>query len=156
MNESKDDVVEETKLEVELIYKLLGVAPSAYYAARGRVLFAGALNDVTFSSQLFDLWEGNFHVYGAAQTLESSSSGRYQHWSRPDRASHENPRSEECPAVETGEKKIAGPRATRRPDLVKKVFAADVPSQVWVTDLTFVHTWAASLMCASSLTPISG
>ena len=31
---------------------------------------------------------------------------------------------------------------TRHPDLVKRVFAADAPHQLWVTDLTFVATWA--------------
>ena len=36
----------------------------------------------------------------------------------------------------------ADPRATRHPDLVTRIFAADAPHQLWVTDLTFVPTWA--------------
>lgn len=35
------------------------------------------------------------------------------------------------------------PTAARHPDLVKTNFTASAPNQVWVTDLTFVPTWAA-------------
>ena len=34
------------------------------------------------------------------------------------------------------------PAATRHPDLVKRDFTATAPNQLWVTDLTFVPTWA--------------
>ena len=34
------------------------------------------------------------------------------------------------------------PKALRRPDLVKRVFSSTAPNQLWVTDLTFVPTWA--------------
>jgi len=36
----------------------------------------------------------------------------------------------------------ADPAATRHPDLVKRQFTATAPNQLWVTDLTFVPTWA--------------
>ncbi len=36
----------------------------------------------------------------------------------------------------------ADPAAARHPDLVKRKFAASAPNQLWVTDLTFVPTWA--------------
>jgi len=36
----------------------------------------------------------------------------------------------------------ADPAATRHPDLVKRQFSATAPNQLWVTDLTFVPTWA--------------
>ena len=32
--------------------------------------------------------------------------------------------------------------AARHPDLVKRKFTASAPNQLWVTDLTFVPTWA--------------
>jgi len=53
-----------------------------------------------------------------AETLESGPPGRYQYWSGPD------------------------PTAVRHPDLVKRHFSASAPNQLWVTDLTFVPTWA--------------
>ena len=34
------------------------------------------------------------------------------------------------------------PTAVRHPDLVKRDFTATAPNQLWVTDLTFVATWA--------------
>jgi putative transposase len=34
------------------------------------------------------------------------------------------------------------PGADRHPDLVKRDFTAAEPNQLWVTDLTFVPTWA--------------
>jgi putative transposase len=34
------------------------------------------------------------------------------------------------------------PTAARHPDLVRRNFTATAPNQLWVTDLTFVPTWA--------------
>jgi putative transposase len=34
------------------------------------------------------------------------------------------------------------PAAARHPDLVKRDFTATGPNQLWVTDLTYVPTWA--------------
>ena len=64
MNAHKDGVVERRKLDVGLICRVLQVAPSTYYAARGRVPCARALNDVVLSPQLFALGESNFQVEG--------------------------------------------------------------------------------------------
>jgi putative transposase len=36
----------------------------------------------------------------------------------------------------------ADPVAARHPDLVQRRFRAEMPNQLWVTDLTFVPTWA--------------
>ena len=36
----------------------------------------------------------------------------------------------------------ADPAAARHPDLVKRQFTAEAPNQLWVTDLTYVPTWA--------------
>ncbi|EUA17236.1 putative transposase [Mycobacterium xenopi 3993] len=50
----------------------------------------------------------------------------------------------------------ADPAAARHPDLVHRNFAAAAPNQLWVTDLTFVPTWAGWPTCASSLTHTRG
>ena len=34
------------------------------------------------------------------------------------------------------------PTEVKHPDLVKRVFSSTAPNQLWVTDLTFVPTWA--------------
>jgi hypothetical protein len=36
------------------------------------------------------------------------------------------------------------PAADRYPDLVNRQFSADAPNQLWVTDLTYVPTWAGT------------
>ena len=36
----------------------------------------------------------------------------------------------------------AEPGAARHPDLVNRDFTATAPNQLWVTDLTYVPTWA--------------
>jgi len=36
----------------------------------------------------------------------------------------------------------ADPTAARHPDLVQRRFSAEAPNQLWVTDLTYVPTWA--------------
>jgi len=46
--------------------------PSTYYAARGRVPSARALNDVMLSPQLCDLWENNFKVYGVRKLWKAA------------------------------------------------------------------------------------
>ncbi len=142
MNANKDDIVEGRKLGAWLICRVLQVAPSTYYAARGRVPSARVLNDVVLSPQLCDLWENNFQVYGVRKL-----------WKAARRAGIDIGRDQTARLMRRlgmrgvlRSKRVktttADPRATRHPDLVKRVFAADAPHQLWVTDLTFVPTWA--------------
>ena len=142
MNANKDDVVEGRKLGVELICRVLQVAPSTYYAARGRVPCARVLNDVALSPQLCALWKNNFQVYGVRKL-----------WKAARRAGINIGRDQTARLMKNlgmrgvlRSKRVktttADPRATRHPDLVTRVFAADAPHQLWVTDLTFVPTWA--------------
>ena len=72
MNANEDDIVEGRKLGVELSCRVLQVAPSAYYAARGRVPSARALNDVLLSPQLCVLWKNNFQVYGVRKLWKAA------------------------------------------------------------------------------------
>lgn len=37
---------------------------------------------------------------------------------------------------------IPDPAGARHPDLVQRRFTADAPNRLWVTDLTYVPTWA--------------
>jgi transposase InsO family protein len=142
VNANKDDVVEGRKLGVELICRVLQVAPSTYYAARGRVPSARVLNDVVLSPQLCDLWENNFQVYGVRKL-----------WKAARRAGIDIGRDQTARLMKTlgmrgvlRSKRVKttrpDPTAVRHPDLVKRHFSASAPNQLWVTDLTFVATWA--------------
>ena len=142
MNANKDDVVEGRKLGVELICRVLQVAPSTYYAARGRVPCARVLNDVMLSPQLCDLWKNNFEVYGVRKL-----------WRAARRAGINIGRDQTARLMKNlgmrgvlRSKRVKttrpDPTAVRHPDLVKRHFSASAPNQLWVTDLTFVATWA--------------
>ena len=69
---NKDDVVEGRKLGVELICRVLQVAPSTYYAARGRAPSARTLSDAVLSGELYCLWETNRKVYGVRKLWKAA------------------------------------------------------------------------------------
>jgi putative transposase len=139
---NKDDVVQGRKLGVELICRVLQVAPSTYYAARYRAPSARALSDAVLSGELYSLWEKNRKVYGVRKL-----------WKAAKRAGIDVGRDQTARLMRSlgieGVKRSRrvkttrpDPSATRHPDLVKRVFSSTAPNQLWVTDLTFVPTWA--------------
>ena len=91
---------------------------------------------------LTELFEANYRVYGARKL-----------WRAARRAGHHVGRDQVGRLM-----KVAGLRGVRRdrrvfttrpdraanraPDLVKRNFTAAAPNQLWVTDLTYVPTWA--------------
>ncbi len=91
---------------------------------------------------LTPLWKDNYCVYGARKL-----------WKTARRAGHDLGRDQVARLMR--EAGIAGvrrgkrvrttkpdPTAPRHPDLVGRDFTASAPNQLWVTDLTFVATWA--------------
>lgn len=48
------------------------------------------------------------------------------------------------------------PTAARHPDLVNQEFTATAPNRLWVTDLTFVPTWAGVAYVCFRLRPFAG
>jgi putative transposase len=88
------------------------------------------------------LWEDNYRVYGARKL-----------WKAARRQSHDIGRDQVARLMKTAG--IQGVRRTKRvrttrpdlgvprhPDLVGRDFTATAPNQLWVTDLTFVATFA--------------
>lgn len=59
---NEDDVVEGRKLGVELICRVLQVAPSTCYAARERNPSTRTVNDAVLSGELYSVWEANRKV----------------------------------------------------------------------------------------------
>ena len=127
---------------VEPICKALQVAPSSYYAARRRQIApsARALRDVVMTQLLMALWVTNRKVYGADKL-----------WKAARRAGHDIGRDQVARLMRTAgmvgvtrRRKVfttrADPDATRAADLVNRVFKAERPDALWVTDLTYVPT----------------
>ena len=139
---NKDDVVEGLKLGVWLICKVLQVAPSTYYAARDRAPSARTLSDAVLPGELYSLWENARKVYGVRKLWKAArraglSIGRDQTARLMRSLGIEGVKRTKRVKTTTPD-----PTAVRHPDLVKRVFSSTAPNQLWVTDLTFVPTWA--------------
>ncbi|WP_255461251.1 IS3 family transposase [Glaciihabitans sp. INWT7] len=139
---NKDDVVEGRPLGVEPICALLQVAPSTYYAAKNRAPSARAVRDAVVTPELVTIWENNYRVYGVRKLWKAArragidigrdQTGRLMHAAGIEGATRSK-------RVKTTR---ADPAASRHPDLVHREFSAPGPNRLWVTDLTFVPTWA--------------
>jgi putative transposase len=138
----RDDVVEGRPLGVEPICRVLQVAPSTYYAAKTRPPSARACRDAELVPQLIALWEDNYRVYGARKLWKAA------HRAGLDIGRDQVARLMRLARIEGARrtKRVrttrADPVAARHPDLVERRFRADAPNELWVTDLTYVPTWA--------------
>jgi len=113
-----------------------------YYAARGRAPSARAQRDAELVPQLVGLWKENYEVYGSRKLWKAARRsgidiGRDQTARLMRRAGIQGARRTK--RVRTTRRDQA---AGRHPDLVKREFTATEPNTLWVTDLTFVATWA--------------
>ena len=127
---------------VEPICRVLQVAPSTYYAARSRLPSARQLRDAVLMPILLAIWTANYGVYGVRKM-----------WKAMVRAGHGIGRDQTARlmaqlgirGVRKGRKPKttrSDPAASRPPDLVDRQFVASRPNALWVTDLTYVATWA--------------
>ena len=118
------------------------MAPSTYYAAKSRGPSQRAQRDAVLGPTLVQLWKDNYCVYGA-----------HKLWKTARRAGHDVGRDQVArlmraagiEGVRRGKRVRTtkpDPGAGRHPDLVKRNFTATAPNQLWVTDLTYVPTWA--------------
>ncbi|MBM7753852.1 transposase InsO family protein [Microbacterium laevaniformans] len=118
------------------------MAPSSYYAAKIRAPSARALRDEELVPQLVEIWEANYRVYGARKLWKAArragiTIGRDQTARLMRIAGIEGARRSK--RIKTTR---PDPSSARHPDLVKREFTATAPNRLWVTDLTFVPTWA--------------
>ncbi len=118
------------------------MAVSTYYAARTRPPSARAVRDAELGPMLRALWDDNYRVYGARKL-----------WKAARRAGHDVGRDQVARlmrglgiqgAVRTKRVRTTrpDPASARHPDLVRRDFTATAPNQLWVTDLTYVPTFA--------------
>jgi putative transposase len=118
------------------------IAPSTYYAAKVRPPSTRRLRHEALMPILMALWVANYRVYGA-----------HKLWKAARRAGHLIGRDQVVRLMrELGIRGVrrgrrvfttrSDPAADRPPDLVKRNFVADAPNRLWVTDLTYVTTWA--------------
>jgi putative transposase len=127
---------------VEPICDVLQVAASTYYAARSRPPSARALRDAVLMPILLALWKANYRVYGAHKLAKAARRGGH------DVGRDQTARLMRLMAIRgvSRRRRVTTTRrdehADRAPDLVDREFVAERPNALWVTDLTFVPTWA--------------
>jgi putative transposase len=91
---------------------------------------------------LRELWEDNYRVYGARKLWKAAR--RAGHGVGRDQVAR-HMRSAGIAGARRGKRVRTtkpDPAAGRHPDLVGRDFTANGPNQLWVSDLTFVPTWA--------------
>ena len=128
---------------VESICNVLPIAPSTYYASKTAATSARAQRDTVMMPIMLALFVANYRVYGARKL-----------WIAAGRAGHEIGRDQvarlmkalDIEGVTRRRKRVwttvRDDTAARSPDLVKRNFTATAPNDLWVTDLTYVPTWA--------------
>ncbi|MCC9187097.1 IS3 family transposase [Mycolicibacterium mageritense] len=120
----------------------VSMAPSTYYDTKTRAPSARAQRDAVLTPVLVSLWEDNYKVYGARKLWKAARRAGY------DVGRDQVARLMRAAGIEGARrgKRVkttrADPAADRHPDLVKRKFTASAPNALWVTDLTFVPTWA--------------
>jgi len=118
------------------------IAASGYYAAKKRPPSARQLRDAELTVALTELWEVNYRVYGARKLWKAARRAGLQ--VGRDQVGRLMKAAGLC-GVRRGRQVFTtrpDPAAVRHPDLVKRDFTAAAPNQLWVTDLTYVPTWA--------------
>ncbi|MGQ9410908.1 IS3 family transposase [Mycolicibacterium gilvum] len=120
----------------------VSMAPSTYYDTKARAPSARAQRDAELGPALVKLWEDNYRVYGARKLWKAAR--RDGHDVGRDQVARLMRAAGICGARRGKRVRTttADPAAARHPDLVRRTFTATAPNQLWVTDLTFVPTWA--------------
>lgn len=128
---------------VEPICAVLPIAPSTYYAAKDRPPSARQQQDEELLPEVVRVWEDNYRVYGrrklwAQLNREGIRIGR-------DRCERLMKQAGIAGVVRGRKPRTTTPDAAvpRAPDLVDRNWQVEAPNRVWVSDFTYVSTWAA-------------
>ncbi len=129
--------------------RVLGLSPSGYYAWLKRKPSARTRRDEELTARIEAIWRENRRVYGRPRIFaELKEDGERVGEKRVGRLMKEA-------GIWGASRRRRGPKTTRRnedarpaPDLVDRDFTADGPDRLWVTDITYIPTWAGFLYLA--------
>jgi putative transposase len=133
---------------VEPVCRVLGARPGTYHERKLRPPSVRSLRDEWQKTEIERVWKANYEVYGARKV-----------WRQLNREEIEIARCTVerlmrklgIEGVRRGKKfktTKSDPNAIRSADLVKRNFKATKPNQLWVTDFTYVPTWAGMVYVA--------
>jgi putative transposase len=127
---------------VELICRTLGVSASAYYQRASGERSARAVEDQRLTAKIREVFAENYECYGvrrihAALLRDGEQVGRDRVARLMRAAGIRGAKRRGKPWRTT----IGDPAAPKRPDLVRRDFAAVAPDRLWVGDFTYLRTW---------------
>jgi putative transposase len=133
---------------IEPICAVLPIAPSSYYAAKGRPASARSARDAELIERIGDVWRKSRGRYGARKVWrqlrrEGASVARC--------TVERLMRAEGLQGVVRGKPVFTtqpDENAPRPADLVERDFSVAAPNRLWVADLTYVRTWAGFVYVA--------
>src|SRR5271165_7274975 len=138
---------------VEPICRVLGIAPSTYYAVKARETDPSerAVRDEELIARIHEVHEKNLGVYGVRKV--------WWQLQREDvkvaRCTVERLMAREgLKGAIRGKKRrttIPGGQSTRAPDLVDRDFKAPAPNRLWVSDFTYVPAWSGTVYVAFTI-----
>ena len=139
--------MEGQRLGVEPIVTVLrevgvAVVPSSYYAHKKRRPSKRALRDADLVVELTRLWVDNYRVYGVRKLHKAARRDGLDIGRDQTRRLMRLAGIRGATRAKTVTTTRPAAAAARHPDLVKRDFTATGPNQLWVTDLTYVPTWA--------------
>jgi putative transposase len=128
---------------VEPICTVLQVAPSTYYAAKRRPPSRRRVEDARLKERIRAVYQEHFAVYGAEKVWRQL--GREGVTVGRDRVARLMRELGLAGATRAKATRTTAPTKKAQPlppDLVRRDFTAAAPNRLWVTDLTYVPTWA--------------
>ena len=134
---------------LEPICRVLQVAPSAVRSRLSRPPSATAITDEDLKAKIQVVFDANYRVYGCRK-IKAALAREHGLAVDKDRVARLM-RELGIRGVVRGRRVFttkSDPTAERAPDLVKRVFTAERPNALWVSDFTYVPTWAGMVYVA--------
>ncbi len=134
---------------VEPICRVLGIAPSTFYARRSRPPSRRAVEDARLLGRIRDVHADNYQAYGSRRTWKTlCRQGVDVGRGRVERVMRQHGLQGAQRAAKRRRLTRADEAASRPADLVERRFEAEAPNQLWVCDLTYLKTYEGFLYLA--------
>jgi putative transposase len=139
---------EEGRFPIAVMSRVLQVSRSGFYAWSARSPSRRSREDEELGGKIKSIHEQSRGTYGAPRIhAELQASGRRVNRKRVARLMRENGLRGVCRRKWTTTT-VQDQAAKAAPDLVKRVFKAWRPNELWVADITYVPTWEGFLFVA--------
>ena len=135
---------------VSRIARAVGVTAQGYYAWRKRPVSARQRSDSSLKQTISKIHSGSFGTYGAPRIHAELADDHDVHvgMKRVARLMRELGLEGVSRRGKKRARRLAA-ETPAAPDLVRRNFVADRPNQLWVADITYIHTWEGWLFLAA-------